>query len=74
MCINVIQSLSGSLAVKVLIFFFTSVKVSIPYCRNSLLQLQVWYSKCIKVKVQKYWHQIVPKVPKVKVGHAEGPI
>ena len=46
---------------------FTQVKVSVLLCRSTLLQVKVQNSKVTWVKVQKYWHQNVLKVPKVKV-------
>ena len=54
---------------------FTQVKVSVLLCRSTLLQVKVQNSTFTWVKVQKYWHQNVLKVPKVKVLiYAECPI
>ncbi len=46
---------------------FTSVKVVIPYHRNTLLQVKVLHSICTKEKVEKYQHRNTLKVLKVKV-------
>ena len=40
-------------------------KVSIPYCRNALSQVQV------QVWCQRHWHQNIIKVPKEKSTHYE---
>ena len=42
-------------------FYF--VKVAILQCRNILLQVKVWNSKCSSVKAQKHWQQNVLKGP-----------
>ena len=52
-----------------LIFYLSKSKssLSIPQYRNTLLQVKLQNSEFTWVKVQKYWHPNVLKVPKVEV-------
>ena len=45
----------------------TWVKVEVPECRNTLLQYKSCIQNVTQVKVEKYYHQNIVKVPTVKV-------